>query len=117
LGAYRTLTRRQEVKALQTRVAIVGVSLGAVLFAAVSDIGRWVALLAGCTVLTWLVAFCVGRKPAYVFLPAAYGFAFALAFGLVEQWPGTGTVTAGAALAGLAAGGALVARSLIQADV
>ena len=99
---------------VQTRIAIVGVSLGTVLFASVSNVGRWLSLLAGPTVLTWLVVVCIGRKPWFVFLPALYAFVFAFLFGLAEGWGGGAVVTAALALSGLAAGGALLARSVVR---
>ena len=101
---------------MRLRIVIIATSLGSVLFAAASDAGRWVALLAGCTVLTWLVLVCVGRKPLYIFLPALYAVLFVSGFGAIEGWPGSGIVTAALALAGLAAGAGLLARSVIAAE-
>lgn len=101
---------------MRLRIAIIATSLGSVLLAEASNLGRWIALIAGCTVLTWLVLVCVGRKPLYIFLPALYAIVFVAAFGAAGSWPVSGILTAALALAGLAAGAGLLARSVIAAE-
>ena len=66
---------------VQTRIAIVGVSLGTVLFASVSNVGRWLSLLAGPTVLTayirTLEKLCE-ENPRSVDLRTCLGMAYAV---------------------------------------